>query len=183
MRLRLPILHLFLLAGLLPAITGLACSDSHAARYKAIVIEADSGKVLYSRNADGRHYPASLTKMMTLYLAFEALEAGNLNMDQRLRVSRRAAGQTPSRIGLKPGRTISVEDAILAIITKSANDAATVLAEGIAETEVNFAKKMTETARRLGMKSTIFRNATGLPNRRQISTGARSGSPGPGADH
>ena len=155
---------------LLPVIAGIASSDSQAARYKAIVIEADSGKVLFSRNADGRHYPASLTKLMTLYLVFEAVEAGSLSFEQRLRVSKRAAGQTPSRIGLKSGRTIPVEDAILAVVTKSANDAATVLAQAISKTEVNFAKEMTETAKRLGMKNTVFRNATGLPNRRQIST-------------
>ena len=155
---------------LLPVFAGLMSSDSRAARYKAIVVEADSGRVLFSRNADGRHYPASLTKLMTLYLVFEAVEAGSLSFEKRLRVSRRAAGQTPSRIGLKPGRSIPVEDAVLAMVTKSANDAATVLAEAISKTEVNFAKRMTETAKRLGMKNTIFRNATGLPNRRQIST-------------
>lgn len=162
--------HLPLFAALLAILGSIACSESQAARYKAIVVEADSGKVLFSRNADKRHYPASLTKMMTLYMAFDALESGALELDQRLRVSRRAAGQTPSRIGLRRGRTISVEDAILAMVTKSANDAATVLAEGMAKSEVDFAKKMTETARQLGMKNTIFRNATGLPNRRQIST-------------
>ena len=164
------LIRMFAVIGLVLANAVLAIPESQAARYKAIVIEAESGKVLYSRNADGRHYPASLTKMMTLYLAFEALEGGSLSMDQRLNVSKRAAGQTPSRIGLRPGRTISVEDAILAMVTKSANDAATVLAESIAKSEVNFAKKMTETARRLGMGKTVFRNATGLPNRRQIST-------------
>ena len=158
------------LAALLPVAAGGASSESFAARYKAIVIEADSGKVLFSRHAGKRHYPASLTKMMTLYLVFEAVESGKLSLDRRLRVSKRAAGQTPSRIGLKPGRSIPVEDAVLAMITKSANDAATVLAEAIAGTEVNFAKKMTETAHRIGMKNTVFRNATGLPNRRQITT-------------
>jgi D-alanyl-D-alanine carboxypeptidase len=155
---------------LLPVFAGLTSFDSQAARYKAIVVEADSGKVLFSRNADGRHYPASLAKLMTLYLVFEAVEAGSLSFEQRVRISNRAAGQTPSRIGLKPGRTIPVEDAVLAMVTKSANDAATVLAEAISKTEVNFAKVMTETAKRLGMKNTVFRNATGLPNRRQIST-------------
>jgi len=163
------ILSWAVLASLLPMFAGLMSTDSQAARYKAIVVEADSGKVLFSRNADGRHYPASLAKLMTLYLVFEAVEAGWLSFEKRLRVSKRAAGQTPSRIGLKPGRTIPVEDAILAVVTKSANDAATVLAEGISKTEVKFAKKMTATAKRLGMKNTIFRNATGLPNRLQIS--------------
>ncbi len=157
-------------AALLPAAVGLAASESSAARYKAIVVDADSGRVLFSRHADKRHYPASLAKMMTLYLVFEAVDSGRLRFDQRVRVSKRAAGQTPSKLGLKPGRSIPVEDAVLAMITKSANDATTVLAEAIAGTEVNFAKRMTATARRLGMKKTVFRNATGLPNRRQIST-------------
>ncbi len=152
------------------AAVGLAGSESLAARYKAIVVDADTGKVLFSRHADKRHYPASLTKMMTLYLVFEALESGGLALDQRVRVSRRAAGQTPSRLGLKPGRSISVKHAVLAMITKSANDAATVLAEAVGGTEVNFANRMTRTARRIGMKNTVFRNATGLPNRRQYST-------------
>ena len=157
-------------AALVAAAVGLAASDGLAARYKAIVVDADTGKVLFSRHADKRHYPASLTKMMTLYLVFDALESGRLALDQRVRVSRRAAGQTPSRLGLKPGRSISVEDAVLAMITKSANDAATALAEAVGGTEVNFANRMTRTARRIGMKNTVFRNATGLPNRRQYST-------------
>ncbi len=159
-----------LIVFLLPVLAGLSAFESHAARYKAIVVEADTGKVLFSRYADKRHYPASLTKMMTLYLTFEAIESGALTFDKRVRVSKRAAGQTPSRIGLRPGRRIAVEDAVLAMVTKSANDAATVLAEALAHTEVEFAKKMTETAKRLGMKNTVFRNASGLPNRRQIST-------------
>lgn len=157
-------------AALVAAAVGLAGSDALAARYKAIVVDADTGKVLFSRHADQRHYPASLTKMMTLYLVFDALESGKLALDQRVRVSRRAAGQTPSRLGLKSGRSISVEDAVLAMITKSANDAATALAEAVGGTEVNFAARMTRTARRIGMKNTVFRNATGLPNRRQYST-------------
>jgi D-alanyl-D-alanine carboxypeptidase len=141
-----------------------------AAKYKAIVIDADSGEVLFQRNADGRHYPASLTKMMTLYLTFEALDSGALSMDKDLKVSKRASGQAPSRLGLRAGQTIRVEDAILAVVTKSANDAATVLAENLADSEIKFAIKMTETARRLGMRKTVFRNASGLPNRRQVST-------------
>ena len=158
------------LAAPIAAAVGFAGSESLASRYKAIVVEADTGKVLFSRHADKRHYPASLTKMMTLYLVFEALESGGLALDQRVRVSRRAAGQTPSRLGLKSGRSISVEDAVLAMVTKSANDAATALAEAVGGTEVNFANRMTRTARRIGMKNTVFRNATGLPNRRQYST-------------
>lgn len=141
-----------------------------SARYAAIVVDADTGRVLYGRNMDQRLYPASLTKIMTLFLTFEALDTGRLGMNQRLKVSRRAAGQTPTKLGLKRGKSIRVEDAILAIVTRSANDAATVLAEAIGGTEVRFAQMMTERARQLGMVRTSFRNATGLPNRRQRSS-------------
>ncbi len=140
------------------------------ARYAAIVVDADNGRVLYGRNMDHRLYPASLTKIMTLYLTFEALDTGRITMNQPLKVSRRAAGQTPTKLGLRRGRTITVEDAILAIVTRSANDVATVLAEAIGGTEVQFARMMTERARQLGMIRTTFRNATGLPNRRQLSS-------------
>ena len=137
------------------------------ARYAAIVVDADGGRVLYGRNIDHRLYPASLTKIMTLYLTFEALDQGRLKMHQPLKVSRRAAGQTPTTLGLKRGQTVTVEDMILAVVIRSANDAATVLAEAVAGTEVRFAELMTERARQLGMIRTTFRNATGLPNRRQ----------------
>jgi D-alanyl-D-alanine carboxypeptidase len=147
-----------------------AFSPPAQARYKAIVIDADTGEVLYSRRADYRHYPASLTKMMTLYLTFEDLAAGKLTLDHKLRVSRRAAGQTPSKLGLRRGGKISVEDAILAVVVKSANDAATVLAEARGDSEIEFAIRMTQKAREIGMKRTRFRNASGLPNRRQITT-------------
>lgn len=145
-------------------------SNPVQARYKAIVVDAYSGEVLYSRHADYRHYPASLTKMMTLYLTFEDLAAGKLKLGQKLRVSRRAAGQTPSKLGLRRGSRISVENAILAVVVKSANDAATVLAEARGDTEIEFAIRMTQKARALGMKRTRFRNASGLPNRKQITT-------------
>ncbi len=141
-----------------------------AARYSSMVVDADTGEILYSRNADKRRFPASLTKMMTLYMAFEALENGRLQLDQPLKISRRAAGQTPSRLGLKAGQTITVENAILAMVTKSANDAATVVAEALGGTEVEFAAMMTRRAHQLGMIRTRFTNATGLHNRRQRST-------------
>lgn len=140
------------------------------AGYAAIVVDADTGRVLHSRNADTRNFPASLTKMMTLFMTFEALEKGKLRLDQRLRVSKRAAGQPASKLGLKEGETITVEDAIRALSVKSANDVATVVAEAIGGTEVKFAQMMTKRARALGMKRTSFRNASGLPNRRQLST-------------
>jgi len=142
---------------------------SHA-RYAALVMDSRTGEILYSRNADTKLYPASLTKIMTLYMTFDALNRGRLRLDQRLSVSARAAGQAPTKLGLKKGGTITVRDAVFALITKSANDAATVLAEGMAKTEQAFALKMTATARRLGMRRTSFRNASGLPNRRQKST-------------
>jgi D-alanyl-D-alanine carboxypeptidase len=121
------------------------------------VVDAGTGEVLHQVNADTRNYPASLTKMMTLYLAFEALDRGRLKMDQTLSVSRRA-------------QSIKVKDAILALVTKSANDAAVVIAEALAGSEIKFAQKMTAKARALGMTRTNFRNASGLPNRRQLST-------------
>jgi D-alanyl-D-alanine carboxypeptidase len=140
------------------------------ARYASIVVDADSGQVLHAVNADTRNYPASLTKMMTLYLVFEALEKGTLTLDQALPVSKRAAGMPPSKLGLDAGDTINVEDAILALTTKSANDVAVVLAEALGRTEIEFAKLMTKRAADLGMTRTTFRNASGLPNRAQKST-------------
>ncbi|MEO3430780.1 D-alanyl-D-alanine carboxypeptidase family protein [Pelagibius sp. CAU 1746] len=149
--------------------TTLAPSEA-AARYASIVVDADTGQVLHAVNADTRNYPASLTKMMTLYMVFEALENGSLKLDQRLPVSKRASGMPPSKLGLKRGQTISVEDAILALTTKSANDVAVVVAEALAGKETTFAKNMTERARKIGMSRTTFRNASGLPNRGQKST-------------
>lgn len=141
-----------------------------SAKYASIVIDVNTQEVLYARNADTRNYPASLTKMMTLYLAFEALQNGTLNLNKPLGVSRRAAGQAPSRLGLKAGGTISVQDALMALIVKSANDVAVVVAEALASSETAFAQKMTAKARELGMTNTTFRNASGLPNRGQLST-------------
>lgn len=140
------------------------------ARYASIVLDADTGQVLHASNPDTRNYPASLTKMMTLYLVFEALKSGKLKLRQQLPVSARAAGMAPSKLGVKRGETISVETAILALVTKSANDAAVVVAEALGGTEVKFAQRMTKKARLLGMQRTTFRNASGLPNRRQLST-------------
>ncbi len=159
---RLTVAALVLAASLLPA--------QAEARYSALVMDADSGEVLFSRHADTRRYPASLTKMMTLYMVFEALDQGTLQLQQPLTVSRRAEGQAPSRLGLRAGETITVDQAILATVTRSANDVATVLAEALADTEFRFALKMTERARALGMTRSTFRNASGLPDRRQRST-------------
>ncbi len=149
---------------------GFGVSGSVQARYASIVIDYHTGRVLHETNADTRNYPASLAKMMTLYLAFEALDRGDLKLDQKLKLSRRAACMPASKLGLKRGEGITVKHAILALVTKSANDAAVVMAEALAGKETKFARLMTEKARELGMKRTSFRNASGLPNRRQMST-------------
>ena len=143
---------------------------SASSRYAAIVIEERTGRVLFSRNADKKLYPASLTKIMTLYMVFEELEAGRLTLDTRLPISKVAASRSPSKLYLPVGSSISVENAILALVTKSANDVATAVAEKLAGTERAFAGKMTRKARALGMVNTTFKNASGLPNRKQHST-------------
>ncbi len=140
------------------------------AGYADYVIDVRSGVVLRQTNAHTRNYPASLTKMMTLFMVFEALERGDLTMDTKLKVTRKAAGQPPSKLGLRAGETISVRNAILALATKSANDVATVVAEALGDNEQWFAKMMTDRARALGMSKTTFRNASGLPNRGQLTT-------------
>ncbi len=146
-------------------------STAQAARTQSsIIIDANTGKVLSSNNADELRYPASLTKLMTLYITFGELESGRLKMTDKLKVSRTAANRSPSRLGLKPGSYITVHDAVMALIVKSANDCATVLAEGIGYSEENFANTMTKVARELGMKNTTFKNASGLPNRAQKTT-------------
>ncbi len=147
-----------------------AAAPAEARRYASIVIDAVSGEVLHADKADRRAYPASLTKMMTLYLLFEAVDQGRLKMNQKLPVSRRAAGMPPSKIGLKRGQSIRVRDAVKALVTKSANDVAVVVAEALGGSEQKFARIMTEKARKLGMTRTTFRNASGLPNNQQLST-------------
>ncbi|MBB3266104.1 D-alanyl-D-alanine carboxypeptidase [Azospirillum sp. OGB3] len=135
-----------------------------------VLMDAQSGRVLDSENADTLTYPASLTKMMTLLLTFEALERGTLRLDQELPVSRHATNQKPSRLNLAVGSTIRVEDAILALTVKSANDVAVVLAEALGGSEEQFAEMMTAKAQALGMASTTFRNASGLPHKEQRTT-------------
>ena len=136
----------------------------------SIMLNADDGKVMYEQNADELRYPASLTKLMTLYITFHALESGKLKLTDKLKVSKTAAGRSPSKLGVRAGSTITVKDAIMAVIVKSANDCATVLAEHFAKTEAEFAVMMTSTAHKLGMKHTTFKNASGLPNSAQKST-------------
>ena len=136
----------------------------------AIIVDANTNQVLYSRSADDLRAPASLTKIMTLYVLFAYLRAGKLTFDTDLVVTPHAASQAPTKLGLKPGSTIKVIDAIKALVTKSANDAAACVAENLGGTETNFARMMTQTARNLGMKNTTFRNASGLPNDEQLTT-------------
>jgi D-alanyl-D-alanine carboxypeptidase len=143
---------------------------SAEAGYAAIVLDANSGQVLHAANPDILNYPASLTKMMTLYLVFEALEAGGTTLRDELAVSATAAAQPPSKLGLEAGTTIRLYDAVLALATKSANDVATVIAEHFSGSERGFALLMTRKARMLGMSQTTFRNASGLPDPRQRTT-------------
>ena len=145
-------------------------TTSYSPAYAAIVVDANSGNVMHSSNADALRHPASLTKIMTLYLLFERLEAGKLKLDSPLKVSEHAAGQDPTKLGLKEGGTILVEDAIKGIITRSANDAAVVVAENIANSEGEFAEMMTRKARALGMTKTVYQNASGLPDDEQVTT-------------
>lgn len=166
---RLRGVNLALVVGLFAFAFSLGAPAAHAG-YASFVMDAHTGEVLYARNADTRNFPASLTKIMTLFMVFEALDKGKLRLDQRLPVSKRAAGQTPSKLGLKVGQTITVEAAIRALSVKSANDVATVVAEAIGGTEIKFAQMMTSRARELGMRRTTFKNASGLPNRGQLST-------------
>jgi D-alanyl-D-alanine carboxypeptidase len=142
----------------------------YAPPYAAMVVDAKSGRTLHAVNEDALRHPASITKVMTLYLLFEQMERGRFTMDSRLRISAEAARQPPSKLYLEAGETISVRDAIMALITKSANDAAVVVAENIAGDEDKFAEMMTRKARALGMSRTVFRNASGLPDPAQVTT-------------
>jgi D-alanyl-D-alanine carboxypeptidase len=165
---------------LIVAPAGAPLSEAHAAKRKsgsgapqiasAIVVDMNSGSILYSQSADLPRYPASLTKMMTLYVLFGYLRAGKVTPTSELVVTPHAASQAPTKLGLKPGATISTSDAVKALVTQSANDAAVTIAENLAGTEENFARVMTDTARSIGMNATTFRNASGLPNEDQITT-------------
>ncbi|GAB3119877.1 D-alanyl-D-alanine carboxypeptidase family protein [Novispirillum itersonii] len=157
-------------AVLVLALTALSPSAAHAIVYSSIIIDAQSGAVLQQENADTQTYPASLTKMMTLYMLFDAMEKGKVRLQDRMQVSTYAAGQAPTKLGVPAGRTLAVEDAIKALITRSANDAAVVIAEHLGSNEPNFAQMMTRKARALGMASTEFQNASGLPNPNQVTT-------------
>ncbi len=153
-------------------IAGVAMTAPTAAgaRQASIVVDANSGAIVHQSNADAPRFPASLTKVMTLYMLFEQIEAGRFTLNSRLRVSAEAARQPPTRLGVRAGDTVRVEDAILALVARSANDVAVVVAENIAGSEEEFAERMTRRARQLGMARTTFRNASGLPNGEQRTT-------------
>jgi D-alanyl-D-alanine carboxypeptidase len=136
----------------------------------AIVVDMNTGIILYAKEPDAPRYPASLTKMMTLYVLFGCLKDGKISLSSDLTVTAHAESQAPTKLGLKQGMTIKVEDAIRALVTQSANDAAVTIAENLAGTESNFARYMNQTARSLGMTNTTFRNASGLPDDEQITT-------------
>src|SRR5215470_17301715 len=145
-------------------------SGDYSPAYAAIVVDANSGAVLHASNADALRHPASLTKIMTLYLLFERLEAGKLKLDSQLKVSEHAEDQAPTKLGLEDGETIQVEDAIKGMVTRSANDAAVVVAEALAGSEGEFAKLMTRKAQALGMSKTVYKNASGLPDDAQVTS-------------
>jgi D-alanyl-D-alanine carboxypeptidase len=147
-----------------------AATSTTNPRYADIVVDANSGDVLHSTNPDAIRHPASLTKIMTLYLLFEQLEAGRVKLDTQMDVSSNAASQAPTKLGVRPGQTLMVEDAIKALVTKSANDASVVIAEHLAGSEEEFAKLMTRKARALRMTRTVYKNPNGLPNPAQVTT-------------
>lgn len=168
-------MHLYKKIAYLAVLGGLIFASSISpamanSKYAAIVIHADTGDILFDKYSTQKRYPASLTKMMTLYLLFEELEAGRLTMSTKMKVSKYAASQPASKLGLKAGSTITVEKAIEALIIKSANDVAVVVAEKIGGSEAKFARKMTQKAWQMNMRSTQFRNASGLHNKKQYTT-------------
>ena len=138
--------------------------------YAAMVVDANSGRVLYANQEHALRHPASVTKVMTLYMLFEQLEKGRFSLDDEIEISSHAASMAPSKLGLRPGSTISVEDAIKAIVTKSANDIAAAVGEAVGGSEARFAQLMTAKAQSLGMSRTFYANASGLPDARQVTT-------------
>jgi len=157
-------------AALVIALALFGSSPAWAGKYASIVIDLDTHQVLHARDADEVRHPASLTKVMTLYLVFDALDAGKLKLSDRMNVSKAASRAQPSKLGLKAGATIKVEDAIRALVTKSANDVAIVIAEKLGGTEAKFVTKMNAKADELGMAATTFRNSSGLPDKKQVTT-------------
>ena len=154
----------------LSVVTVLSAAPARAGDYAGIVIDANSGRTLYEASADSARYPASLTKMMTLYMVFEALDAGRIRKDTRVPFSAHAAAQPPTKIGVRAGNSVTVETVIYSLVTKSANDAAAAVGELLGGTESGFARQMTAKARQLGMSNTTFQNASGLPDPNQKTT-------------
>jgi len=154
------------------AVVRMPASPTDPAKDAALIVDGVTGKVLYARNELAQRHPASLTKMMTLYLLFDALKAGKVTMQTQLPISRHAVIQKPTKLNLRAGQTISVDTAIRAIVIRSANDVAVVIAEALGGTESHFSEMMTARARQLGMRETNFHNASGLPDPLQISTAA-----------
>ncbi len=152
------------------AMIAAVAGKAEAAKYAAVVIDANTGTTLYSSSADAERYPASLTKMMTLYMVFEAMKAGKLKKNTQIRFSAQASAKPPTKLGVKAGGSVSVETIIYSLVTKSANDSAAAIAEHLGGSEEGFARMMTKKARQLGMRNTVFRNASGLPNTQQHST-------------
>ena len=145
-------------------------AEAYNPKHASIVIDAKTGATLHQSNADSIRHPASLTKIMTLYMLFERLEAGTIKLNSQMEVSAEAASQAPTKLGVRPGQTLAVEDAIKGLVTKSANDAAVVIAEALAGSQDEFARQMTRKARSLGMRNTVYRNASGLPDPEQVTT-------------
>jgi len=165
------LLRALVAAGLaLGAVPAAAVSLFQQPKYAAFLVDAGSGEVLYARQSDTERFPASITKVMTLYMVFERLAAGTMRLDDRVEISKYAASQRPSKLGLKPGATLSVDQAIRALATKSANDVAVALAEHVAGSENRFGELMTIRARQLGMRNSRFVNPSGLPDARQVTT-------------
>ncbi|KPF94736.1 peptidase M15, partial [Rhodopseudomonas sp. AAP120] len=144
--------------------------SSYNPAFASIIVDGNTGATLTATNPDALRHPASLTKIMTLYLLFERLEAGKMSLDSEMEVSEHASSQAPTKLGLRPGQTLRVEDAIKGLVTRSANDAAVVIAEAVGGSETDFARMMTRKARALGMSRTVYRNASGLPNDDQVTT-------------
>ncbi len=167
---KLKIFGLSGLTGLALALSPLSTTSAHAAPSSSIVVDANTGEVLQQSSPDAPRFPASVTKVMTLYLLFEEMERGRFNLSSPLKVTKFATQQAPSKLGVRAGDTISVREAILAIVTRSANDVAVVIAENIAGSQDAFALMMTQKARQIGMSNTIYKNASGLPDPRQKTT-------------
>lgn len=159
-----------MVVALVAVLAGLILAGAGTARAASLVVDVESGQIISADAPNHLWYPASLTKMMTVYIALSEIEAGRLSFDDKIKVSAHAAGQSPVKFGLKAGQTITVREAINATIVASANDAAVVLAEKLSGSEAAFAERMTAMARSLGMARTVFRNASGLPHDGQVTT-------------